>query len=168
MKNDVHGVRSMLRQLLQYRVPWLFRRHRTIFRTGKKFERTTTSQTCADSSSETQGQIVGTRESLNGRENMARRKVKNGEKSFFLAPIRSQNGGDRLELVWWDIVPRGSSRRSLLFFVPYKFFRPFRLSLAPFICPCVSGDGADFIFTKSKIVLSQHRCPKLTLRVHVN
>ena len=72
-------------------------------------------------SSETQGQIVGTRESLNGRKNMARRKVKNGEKSpwgqcltrpvptaaavlasdwcqkntSFLAPIRSQNGGDR-------------------------------------------------------------------------
>ena len=32
-------------------------------------------------SSETQGQIVGARESLNGRENMARRKVKNGENS---------------------------------------------------------------------------------------
>ena len=32
-------------------------------------------------SSETQGQIVGERESLNGRKNMARRKVKNGEKS---------------------------------------------------------------------------------------
>ena len=32
-------------------------------------------------SSETQGQIVGARESLNGRENMARRKVKDGEKS---------------------------------------------------------------------------------------
>ena len=30
---------------------------------------------------ETQGQIVGARESLNGRKNMARRKVKNGEKS---------------------------------------------------------------------------------------
>ena len=42
------------------------------------------------SSSETQGQIVGARESLNGRKNMARRKVKNG-----------------------------CSRRSLLFFVPY-------------------------------------------------
>ena len=41
-------------------------------------------------SSETQGQIVGTRESLNGRENVARRKAKNG-----------------------------SSRRSLLFFVPH-------------------------------------------------
>ena len=67
------------------------------------------------------------RESLNGRKNMAQRKVKNGEKSpwpdnvlpdqfqtvaailasdwaekhnSFLAPIRSQNGGDRLELVW--------------------------------------------------------------------
>ena len=32
-------------------------------------------------SSETQGQIVGARESLNGRKNMARRKVKNGDKS---------------------------------------------------------------------------------------
>ena len=56
-------------------------------------------------SSETQGQIVGARESLKGRKNMARRKVKKGEKSpwgqkSFLASIRSQNGGDRLELVW--------------------------------------------------------------------
>ena len=68
---------------------------------------------------------MGARESLNGQKNMARRKVKNGEKSpgdnvlpdqfqtvaavltsdwaekhkSFLAPIRSQNGGDRLELV---------------------------------------------------------------------
>ena len=32
-------------------------------------------------SSETQGQIVGARESLNGRKNMTRRKVKNGDKS---------------------------------------------------------------------------------------
>ena len=36
---------------------------------------------CEEASSETQGQIVGARESLNGRKNMARRKVKNGEKS---------------------------------------------------------------------------------------
>ena len=54
------------------------------------------------SSSETQGQIKGTRETLNGRENVARRKV--------------------------------------LFFVSYIFLRPFRLSLAPFICPWVSED----------------------------
>ena len=33
------------------------------------------------SSSETQRQIVGTRESLNGHKNMAPRKVKDGEKS---------------------------------------------------------------------------------------
>ena len=53
-------------------------------------------------------------------------------------------------------------------FLRAMFFRPFKLSLAPFICPWVSEDGADFIFTKSKIALSQHRRPKLTLRVHVN
>ena len=77
-------------------------------------------------SSETQGQIMEPRESLNGRENMARRKVKNGQKSpgdnvlpdqfqmvtavlasdwcqktfVFFCPIRSQNGGDRLDQVW--------------------------------------------------------------------
>ena len=44
---------------------------------------------------------MGTRESLNGRKNVARRN----------------------------------------FFVPYIFFRPFRLSLAPTICPWVSEDG---------------------------
>ena len=38
-------------------------------------------------SSETQGNIAGARESLNGRENMARRKVKNGE---FLRAIFSR------------------------------------------------------------------------------
>ena len=42
-----------------------------------------------------------------------------------------------------DIVPRGSSRRSLLFFVPYIFFRPLRLSLAPTICPWVSEDDFE-------------------------
>ena len=79
------------------------------------------------SSSETQGQIVGARESLNGRENMARRTKERtasrapgdnvlpdqfplvtavlasdwaGKHKRFLAPIRSQEGGDRLELVW--------------------------------------------------------------------
>ena len=32
-------------------------------------------------------------------------------------PLRTMSY--RLELVWKDIVPRGSSRRSLLFFLPY-------------------------------------------------
>ena len=70
-------------------------------------------------SPETQGQIKGARDSLNGRKNLYGTKKSKERKKRFLAPIRSQNGGDRLELVWWDIVPRGSSRRSLLFFVPY-------------------------------------------------
>ena len=43
--------------------------------------KTKTTGTVADPSSETQGQIVGARESLNRRKNMARRKVKNGDKS---------------------------------------------------------------------------------------
>ena len=55
-------------------------------------------------SSEIQAQIVGARESLNGRKNKARRKVKNSEKS--------------------------SSGRSLLFFCAI-FFRLFRLSSPP-------------------------------------
>ena len=38
---------------------------------------------CVNTSSETQGQIVGARESLNGRKNIARSKVKNGEKSLW-------------------------------------------------------------------------------------
>ena len=47
-------------------------------------------------SSETQGQIVGARERLNGREKMARRKVKNGEKSspfftFLICPWVSED-----------------------------------------------------------------------------
>ena len=36
------------------------------------------------STSETKGQIVGARESLNGRKNKAGRKVKNGEKSYLV------------------------------------------------------------------------------------
>ena len=41
------------------------------------------------------------------------------KKTFvFFCLIRRQNDSDHLELVWSDIVPRGSSRRSLLFFVP--------------------------------------------------
>ena len=95
-------------------------------------------------SSETQGQIVGKREALNGRENVARRKVKNGEKSPWGQCLTRP-------------VPNG--RRSLLFFVPYIFFRPFRLSLVPFICPWVSEDVINpddrmfFLFTTSPSIV---------------
>ena len=50
----------------------------------------------------------------------------------FLAPIKSQNDRDSLELVWKDIVPRGSSRP---FFVPYF---PTRLD---FLSPPLSASG---------------------------
>ena len=69
------------------------------------------------SSSETQGQIKGTRESLNGRKN-------------------------------------------ILHFLRATFFRPFRLSLVPTICPWVSederdkegsGDETDFVRSRIKV-----------------
>ena len=62
------------------------------------------------------------------------------QKTFvFFCPIRSQSGGDRLELVWQDIVPKGSSRRSLLFFEPYF---PARLE---FPSPPLSAPGSPRI-----------------------
>ena len=57
-------------------------------------------------------------------------------------------GARKLVFIWHHLAPRGSSRRSLLFFVPYIFFRPFRLSLAPFIFPWVSEDGIVFEWEK--------------------
>ena len=68
-----------------------------------------------NTSSEAQGQIVGARERLNGWEKMARRKVKNGEKSF--SPFFT--------------------------FLRAIFFRPFSLSLASTICPWVSEDAVN-------------------------
>ena len=61
-------------------------------------------------SSETQGQIVGTRESLNGRKNVALRKVKNGEKirlskksfvGFHMAPFFTF---PRVEFFLWVVL----------------------------------------------------------------
>ena len=81
------------------------------------------------SSSETQGQqIVGTRESPNGQKNMQRRKVKNG--------------------AIWN--PTKDFFESLIFspfftFLRATFFRPFRLSLVPTICPWVSEDVTKWI-----------------------
>ena len=80
------------------------------------------------SSSETQGQTVGTRESPNGQKNMQRRKVKNG--------------------AIWN--PTKGFFESLIFspfftFLRATFFRPFRLSLVPTICPWVSEDVTKWI-----------------------
>ena len=117
-------------------------------------------------SSETQEQIVGVRRSLNGWKNMARRKLKNGEKcpwgQCLTRPV--PNGHSRSDC--WLV------RENLCVFLPNPkpewrwpfgtglvrhcpqglfspfftflraiFFRPFRLSFAPTICPWVSEDA---------------------------
>ena len=65
-------------------------------------------------SSETQGQIVGTRESVNRRKNMAEKKSKELPEEL-LSPFFT--------------------------FLRALFFRPFRLLLALTICPWVSEDA---------------------------
>ena len=107
-------------------------------------------------SSETQGQIVGAWESLNGRENMARRKVKNGEKTpcgqCLTKPV---SNGRRRSAFWlgrktqkFSGTDQKSERRRpfgtglvrhcpqglfspFFTFLRATFSRPFRLSLAP-------------------------------------
>ena len=121
---------------------------------------------CVATSSETQGQIVGARESLNGRKNMARRKVKNGEKSpWGQCLTRPVPNGRRRSAFWLGRKTQTFSgtnqkperRRPFgtglmrhcpqgLFspfftFLRAIFFRPFSLSLTPTICPWVSEDG---------------------------
>ena len=117
------------------------------------------------SSLETRGQIVGGRESLNRRKNMARRKEKDGKKSpwgqcltrpvpngrchsgFWLVPenfcvFLPNQKAER----WWPFgtglvrhCPQGLFS-PFFTFLPAIFFLPFRLSLAPTICPWVSED----------------------------
>ena len=117
-------------------------------------------------SSETQGQIVGAREGLNGRENIARRKVKNGEKSPWGQCLTRPVPNDRRRSDFW-LVPENvcvllPNQKAQLrrpfgtglvrhcpqelfspFFTSFRaiFFRPFRLALAHPICPWVSEDG---------------------------
>ena len=117
------------------------------------------------SSSETQGQIVGVRESLNKWENMARRKVKNSEKSPWGQCLTRPVPNGRHRSVFW-LVPEkhkfsGTNQKpergrpfgtSLVRHCPQGLFspfftflraifsHPFRPSLAPTICPWVSED----------------------------
>ena len=118
------------------------------------------------SSSETQGQIVGARESLNGRKNMAWRKVKNFEKSpwglcltrpvlngrrpsaFWLGRKTQKFSGTNQKSEWRRPFETGLVRHCPQgLFLPFFtflhaiFFRPFRLSLAPTLCSWVSENG---------------------------
>ena len=118
------------------------------------------------SSSETQGQIVVARESLNGRKTVPRRKVKNDEKSpwgqYLTRPVPN---GRRRSAFWLGRKTQtfsGTNQKSerprqfgtglvrhcphglfspFFTFLRATVFRPFRLSLAPTICPWVSEDA---------------------------
>ena len=105
-------------------------------------------------SSETQGQIVGARECLNGRKNMARRKVTNGEKSpwgqCLTRPVpngRRRFSGTNQKSEWRRPFETGLVRHCpqglfspFFTFLRVIFFCPFRLSLSLTICPWVSED----------------------------
>ena len=120
---------------------------------------------------------MGRRESLNGRKNVARRKVKNGEKSpwgqcltrpvpngrrrsgFWLVPEKHKFCGtnqnpERRRPFGTDLVrhcPQGPFS-PFFTFLRVIFFRPFRLSLVPTIYPWVSEDAA-VRSSRAKIVL---------------
>ena len=89
------------------------------------------------STSETQGQRVGARESLNGRKNMTRRKVKNGEKSpWGQCLTRPVLNGSRRSAFW--LVPENSC----VFFVPY-FSARLDFPAPPLSAPGSPRMGAD-------------------------
>ena len=113
--------------------------------------------------------MVGARERLNGRENMARRKVKNGEKSpwgqcltrpvpngrrrsdFLLVPenvcvFLPNQKAERWRPFGMGLVRHCPQGLFSPFFTFHRaiFFRPFRLSLAPTICPWISEDASVY------------------------
>ena len=122
-------------------------------------------------SSETQGLIKGARESLNGRKNIYGTKKSKGRReeplgnnvlrdqfqtvaavlasdwcqknTSFVAPIRIQNGGDHLELIWYHsgplfsraAVPLCPTRQARFLF---SFYRLFFLSTVSLLVECLS------------------------------
>ena len=72
------------------------------------------------SSSETQGQIVGARESLNGQKNMAQRKVKNGE----MRPW-GQCLTDQFQTLG-AILPSDWCQKTFVFFCPIRRQKPYQ------------------------------------------
>ena len=135
------------------------------------------------SSSETQGQIAGARESLNRRENISQEKSKErweeplGTMSYQTSSKRSPPfclliGARKLVFFWHQSEDRTASTvwnwsgktlspgalLAVLFFSSclINFFRPFRLSLAPTICPWVSEDERSFELADFFILGANH------------
>ena len=105
------------------------------------------------SSSETQGQIVGARESLNGWEKMARRKVKNGEESArgqsFTRPVPNGRGHSGFWLV----------QETFVFFCPIRGQQTLESFLCVLTCkvhegvsrsPCLSWLFAEALHKEVK------------------
>ena len=92
----------------------------------------------SNSSSETQGQIVGARESLNRRKNMAQKKSK--EKHKFSGTNQKTERRRPFGTGLVRHCPQGLFS-PFFTFLRALFFRPNRLSIAPAICPWVSEDG---------------------------
>ena len=119
-------------------------------------------------SSETQGQIVGARESLNGRKNFGTKKSKERREE----PLRTMSYqtsskrsppfclliGQKNSKVFWH---RSEVRTAFFTFLLAIFSRPFRLSLAPSICPWVSEDDLrpppfEFYLKTADLAARQH------------
>ena len=98
------------------------------------------------SSSETQEQIKGARESLNGRKNIygtKKSKERREEREENLCFSGTNQKPERRRPFGTGLVrhcPQGLFSPFFTIFVPYIFFRRFRLSLVPTICPWVSED----------------------------
>ena len=94
-------------------------------------------------SSETQGQIKGARESLNGWKSIYGTKKSKERREEPLGTMSYQTSSKRSPPLWLLI----GARKTQVFkfpsftFLRAIFFHPFRLSLAPTICPWVSEDG---------------------------
>ena len=119
------------------------------------------------SSSETQGQIKGARESLNGRKNIYGTKKSKERREEPLGTMSYQTSSKRSPPFWLLIGARklvfsGTNQKperrrpfgtglvrhcpqglfsTFFTFLRATFFRPFRLSLVPTICPWVSEDA---------------------------
>ena len=87
---------------------------------------------------------MGARESLNGRKNMARRKVKNDERSPW-GQCLTNHKAERRRPFGTGLVRHCPQGLLLPFFTFLRaiFFCPFRLSLTLTICPWVSEDEPD-------------------------
>ena len=94
-------------------------------------------------SSETQGQIVGARESLNGRKSIYGTKKSKERREEPLGTMSYQTSSKRSPPFWLLIGARKTQVFKFPFFTFLRaiFFRPFRLSLFPTISPRVSEDA---------------------------